>query len=139
MQFKALLLRAIAIGRRRPGLLDTTLAQYHADLDRKLDRIMATAPRGRDGEKLRKRIGRHRAHLFVLMTDREVPPTNNTSERHLRPSVIFRKVTNGFRSEWGAEVYAAFRSVGSTAKIAGQSVLEATRSALAGYPLVEVG
>ena len=55
---------------------------------------MATAPRGRDGEKLRKRIGRHRAHLFVLMADREVPPTNNISERHLRPSVIFRKVTN---------------------------------------------
>lgn len=138
-QFKALLLRAIAIGRRRPGLLDTTLAQYHADLDRRLDRIMASVPRGRDGEKLRKRIGRHRAHLFVFMTDREVPPTNNISERHLRPSVIFRKVTNGFRSEWGAETYAAFRSMGNTAKIVGQSVLEATRTALAGHPLVRVG
>ena len=138
-QFKALLLRAIAIGRRRPGLRDTTLAQYHADLDRRLDRIMATAPRGRDGEKLRKRIGRHRAHLFVFMGDRDVPPTNNISERHLRPSVIFRKVTNGFRSEWGAETYAAFRSMGSTAKIVGQSVLDATRNALTGYPLAGVG
>ncbi len=138
-QFKALLLRAIAIGRRRPGLLDTTLAQYHADLDRRLDRIMATAPRGRDGEKLRKRIGRHRAHLFVFMTERDVPPTNNISERHLRPSVIFRKVTNGFRSEWGAEAYAAFRSMGSTAKLTGRSVLDATRNALFGYPLVGVG
>jgi hypothetical protein len=28
--------------------------------------------------------------------------------------VIFRKVTNGFRCEWGAETYAAFRSVVST-------------------------
>jgi transposase len=28
-----------------------------------------------------------------------VPATNNVSERHLRPSVIFRKVTNGFRCE----------------------------------------
>lgn len=138
-QFKALLLRAIAIGRRRPNLRDTTLAQYHADLDRRLDRIMAIVPRGRDGEKLRKRIGRNRAHLFVFMADREVPPTNNISERHLRPSVIFRKVTNGFRSEWGAEVYAAFRSVGSTAKIAGQSVLEATRLALTEGRLVGVG
>ena len=45
-----------------------------------------------------------------------MPPTNNVSERNLRPSVIFRKVTNGFRCEWGTETYAAFRSVVSTAK-----------------------
>ena len=38
---------------------------------------------------------------------RPVPYTNNISERHLRPSVIFRKVSNGFRCEWGAETYAA--------------------------------
>ena len=40
-----------------------------------------------------------------------MPYTNNVSEQHLRPSVIFRKVTNGFRCEWGAETYAAFRSL----------------------------
>ena len=39
-----------------------------------------------------------------------MPYTNNISERHFRPSVIFRKVTNGFRCEWGAETYAAIRS-----------------------------
>jgi transposase len=44
-----------------------------------------------------------------------VPFTNNASERNLRPSVIFRKVTNCFRCEWGPETYAAFRSVVSTA------------------------
>ena len=36
----------------------------------------------------------------------KLKPTNNVSERALRPSVIFRKVTNGFRSDWGAKVYA---------------------------------
>ena len=73
-------------------------------------------PRAREGEKLRRRIGRCHEHLRVFVTDREVPPTNNISERALRPSVVFRKVTNGFRSEWRAETYAAFRSVVSTAK-----------------------
>ena len=58
---------------------------------------------------------------------RAVPPTNNVSERHLRPSVIFRKVTNGFRCEWGAETYAAFRSVVSTAKANRASVLDTVR------------
>ena len=46
--FKRLLLRAIAIGRRRPTLQDTTLAQYRADLDRRLDRIIAAIPRWSD-------------------------------------------------------------------------------------------
>ena len=126
-----LLLRAIAIGRRRDTLKDTTLKQYLADLDRRLDRIMAAVPIGEPGRKLRKRIAANRAHLFVFVTNRDVPYTNNVSERHLRPSVIFRKVTNGFRCEWGAETYAAFRSVVSTAKANGASLLGVLRFVLA--------
>lgn len=129
--FKRLLLRAIAIGRRRDELKDTTLKQYLADLDRRLDRIMAAVPSGEPGRKLRKRIAANRAHLFVFITNRDVPYTNNVSERHLRPSVIFRKVTNGFRCEWGAETYAAFRSLVSTAKANGASVLDVLRYVLA--------
>lgn len=73
--------------------------------------MLALPRRGESAEKLRRRIARDRAHLFVSITDRDVPATNNVSERALRPSVIFRKVTNGFRSEWGTHTYAAFRSV----------------------------
>ena len=129
--FKRLLLRAIAIGRRRDTLKDTTLKQYHADLDRRLDRIMAAVPIGEPGRKLRKRIAANRSHLFVFVTNRWVPYTNNVSERSLRPSVIFRKVTNGFRCEWGAETYAAFRSVVSTAKANRASVLAVLKFVLA--------
>jgi transposase len=129
--FKRLLLRAIAIGRRRDRLLDTTLAQYRADLDRRLDRVLALPRRGEAAEKLRRRIARDREHLFVFITERDVPATNNVSERALRPSVIFRKVTNGFRSEWGAQTYAAFRSVVSTAKTNNRAVLDDLRHVLA--------
>ena len=31
--------------------------------------------------------------------------------REIRPSVVFRKVTNGFRSDWGAQIHAGYRSV----------------------------
>ena len=133
--FKRLLLRAIAIGRRRETLKDTTLKQYHADLERRLDRIMAAVPVGEPGRKLRKRIAANRTHLFVFVTNRAVPYTNNVSERSLRPSVIFRKVTNGFRCEWGAETYATFRSVVSTAKANRSAVLDAIRAALLTKPL----
>ena len=133
LPFRRLLLRAIAIGRRRERLKDTTLAQYLYDLDRRLDRIMAAVPAGEPGRKLRKRIAANRAHLFVFMTNRAVPYTNNVSERHLRPSVVFRKVTNGFRCEWGAQTYAAFRSVVSTAKANGASVLDTIRFVLSSH------
>lgn len=141
--FKRLLLRAIAIGRRRERLTDSTLTQYLADLDRRLDRIMGAVPLAEPGRKLRKRIAANRAYLFVFITRRDVPYTNNVSERHLRPSVIFRKVTNGFRCEWGAETYAAFRSVVSTAKANRASVLDVLRFVLAAQsppePLAEGG
>ncbi len=37
--------------------------------------------------------------------------TNNDLEWALRPSVAFRKVANGFRSAWGADLFAGGRSV----------------------------
>ena len=69
------------------------------------DRIMAAVPIGSEGAKMRHRIARHRTHLVEFTANRNVPGTNNVSERHPRPSVIFRKVTNGFRSKWGAATY----------------------------------
>ena len=132
--FKRLLLRAIAIGRRRQTLKDATLKLYVADLDRRLSRIMAAAPLGEPGRRLGKRISANQAHLFVFVTNRDVPYTNNVSERHLRPSAIFRKVTNRFRCEWGAETYAAFRSVVSTTKVNRASVLGVVRFVLAAKP-----
>ncbi len=137
--FKRLLLRAIAIGQRRDTLADSTLRQYRADLNRRLDRIMMAGPIGEPERKLRKRIGANRAHLFVFVTNRDVPYTNNISERNLRPSVIFRKVTNGFRCEWGAETYAAFRSIVSTAKANRTAILGAVRTALLTQPLPTPG
>lgn len=52
----------------------------------------------------------------------EVEVTNNGCERALRPAVIQRKVTNGFRSNWAAQGDCAVRSVTDTAKLNGHSV-----------------
>ena len=63
------------------------------------------------------------------------PPTNNASEQALRGSVIHRKVTNGFRSEWGAKAYAAFQTLIGTAKGKGEQTFQ-TRVALMGTPVL---
>ena len=74
-----------------------------------------------------------RDKLLVFLTRRDVEATNNASERALRPSVIFRRVTNGFRSEWGAKVYADLCSVVATGRLVGRTALAAIRDALAAY------
>ena len=129
---KRVLLRAIAIGKRRERLKDSTLLQYRADLERRMDVIMMLKPTNRHGIRLRKRFAKIRSNLFVFVTNRAVPYTNNASERALRPSVIFRKVTNGFRSKWGAHLFAAVRSVVDTGRQNGLSVFQAIRATLDG-------
>ena len=135
--FRLLLLRAVAIGQRRDKLKDTTLAQYSADLERRLNRLLSgpepTRPAAR---RLFRAMRRDRDDLFRFVTRRDVPYTNNACERALRPSVIFRKVTNCFRAEWGAKVYAAAASVIATGRLHGLSALEALHAALAGVPVM---
>lgn len=125
-----LLRRACAIGRRREQLKDATLRQYRYELDRRLDRLLAEPPASAAGRKLAKAIRKCRAELFVFLQRRDVPYTNNGCERALRPSVIFRKVTGAFRSTWGASLYAAAVSVIATARLNGQTALQAIRQAL---------
>jgi transposase len=100
------------------------------------DRLLATTPTTEAGRKLAQAIRKCRGDLFVFVTRRGVPATNNDCERALRPSVIFRKVTGGFRSKWGAHTYAAAASVIATGKLHGQPALQALRHALAGQPIL---
>jgi transposase len=131
--FKAFLKRACAIGRRRPNLADSTIKAYARTLERELDRLLELEPTDAEGRHLRDAIiVDARDKLLVFMKRRDVEPTNNGSERTLRPSVIFRKVTNCFRSEWGAKVYADLCSIVCTGRLHGRSPLAAIRAALTG-------
>jgi len=131
--FRWLLLRAVAIGKRRDELKDTTLIKHYRDLEKRLDRLLSRPMPDRPAaRRLFRAMRRDRSDLFRFVTRRDVPYTNNACERALRPSVIFRKVTGGFRAEWGAKVYAAAASVIATGRLHGMSALAALRAALAG-------
>ena len=123
---------ACAVGLRRPDLADSTIAAHRRRLDRELDRLLDLKPTDVEGSHLRATIAvTARDKLLVFLTRRDVEATNNESERALRLSVIFRRVTNGFRSEWGAKVYADLCSVVATGRLAGRTALAAIRHALA--------
>ncbi len=134
-KLKALLERACGIGRRRQTLADATLKSHAYKLEQRLDRLLRIATAARQGEKLKRVIKRCRQNLFVFVTNRQLPPTNNGSEQALRPAVTFRKVTNCFRSEWGAKLYADIRSVLETARRRDIDPLRAIRLTLQGQPL----
>jgi transposase len=133
---KRLVLRAVVVGRKRSRLAEATLRHHRDDLERRMDAVMALQPTNRHGIRLRKRYGALREHLFTFVTDPLVPYTNNGSERDLRPSVIFRKVTNGFRSDWGAQFFAAVRSVIDTGRRNAIGPFNAIQQTLAAQPIL---
>jgi transposase len=133
--FIGLLKRACAIARRRPHLADATLKAYKANLEKRLDAILAKAPLHDDAHKTIRLIKKIRAHLFVFLANREVTPTNNGSERAVRPCAVYRKITNGFRSEWGAHFYADLRSIVETARRRAIPAIDAIRITLDGRPI----
>jgi transposase len=132
--FKALLKDACAVGRCRPERDDATIDAHRRRLETELARLLALKPTDRQGRKLRDAVYLDcRDKLFVFLMRRDCEPTNNESERALRPSVIFRKVTNGFRSKWGAKAYAALCSIVETGRRNGRTALAAIHEALAAH------
>jgi len=100
---------------------------------------MALSPVTTDGRRLRKRYAKVRDHLFTFLDHPELAADNNSSERELRPTAIYRKVTGGFRSDWGANLYAAIRSVIGTAKRRGIDAYQAIKATLSGQTVCAPG
>ena len=85
--------------------------------------------------RLQQRYRIHRDSLYLFLHRDDVEPTNNSSERDLRPSVIHRKVIGAFRSEWGAEASAIRTSILATARKQGRNLLDAFRVIAGPSPL----
>ena len=98
----------------------STIRTKRRRLERDLDTILSTASTCALGRALIDKLARARHQLLTFCDfPGEVGPTNNVSERHLRPCVIQRKVTNGYRSTWAADYEADMRTTVDTARLAG--------------------
>ncbi|MGH7036639.1 MAG: IS66 family transposase [Stellaceae bacterium] len=105
----------LVLARRRHDLAASTRREPRRRRERDRDAILAPAPENRHGKRLRKRHGKVRDTLFTVLDHPEVPPDSNGSERELRPTATYRKVTGGFRSDWRADLFAGIKSVLGTA------------------------
>ena len=90
--------------------------------------LLERSPDQPEAKRLLKRYHKYRDCLFVFLYRTDVCPTNNVSERNLRPSVVHRKVIGCFRSGWGAQAYAAIASVIGTAALKGISPFDAIQN-----------
>lgn len=138
-RLKALVLRAVVLARRRFALKDSTREHYRRRLERELTAILALMPTNRHGKRLKKRYLAIRGNLFTFLTHPEAPPDNNGSERELRPMATYRKVTGGFRSDWGRDLCAAVRSVIGTAARRGLDAYQAIFAVLTGRTVLAPG
>ena len=129
--------RAIRLHRERTQVTPQTFARRRLLIENATDRLVFdryVAPKT-EAARLQQRYRTHRDSLYVFLHRDDVDPTNNSSERDLRPSVIHRKVTGGFRSTWGAEASAIRSSILATARKQGQNLLHAFRAVAGPSPL----
>ncbi len=125
--------RAIHLGAIRDTLAPASFARRRRRIENAVDRLvlrtfLAHEPATANARRLQARYPEHRASLFVFLDRPDVPPTNNASEQDLRPSVIHRKVTGGYRSQRGADISAILTSLIATARKRGENSLDGLRS-----------
>jgi len=87
-------------------------------LERRLAAILKAPTQCDLAHDLQRKFRRARDQLLTFVAFRgAVEVTNNACERALRPAVVQRKVTNGYRAMWAAEGEAAVRTVVDTARL----------------------
>ena len=137
LDLRHLLGRAIRLHHERAQVTPQTFARRRLLIENATDRLVFdryVAPKT-EAARLQQRYRAHRDSLYVFLDRDDVEPTNNSSERDLRPSVIHRKVSGGFRSAWGAEASAIRSSILATARKQGRNLLDAFRAVAGPSPL----
>jgi transposase len=99
-------------------LAASTVAAKRRALERRLGAILAAPTTCELARALQAKLRRARDQLLTFVDwPGQVAATNNACERDLRPAVIQRKVTNGYRAMWAAEGEADLRTVVDTARL----------------------
>jgi transposase len=137
IELRHVLGRAITLHHERDRVTPETFARRRLLIENATDRLVFdryVSPKT-EAARLQQRYRTHRTSLYVFLHRDDVEPTNNSSERDLRPSVIHRKVIGGFRSPWGAEASAIRTTLMATARKQGRNLLDAFRAVAGPSPL----
>lgn len=92
-------------------------------------------PKNTAGRNLMKRLSKHEDTVLAFAFVEGVPFTNNLAERDLRPAKVKQKVSGGFRTVRGADVYARLQAMISTARKQDRNVFTLLRDLFAYQPV----
>jgi transposase len=127
---------------RAPESIHDFCTQYQQLIEPALQANPPPPPvRGRQGRQrqgplrsLLLRLENHAVAVLAFMHDFGVPFDNNLAERDLRMAKVRQKISGGFRSWRGAEIFCIIRGYISTMRKQNQNVLAALNSVFAGLP-----
>jgi len=118
LRLRLWLKKAFALADDVGHLAASTIGAKRRALERSLDDILAVSTACEFARNVQHKFRRARDQLLTFaLWPGMVEPTNNACERALRPAVIQRKVTNGYRAMWAAEGEADIRTVVDTARL----------------------
>jgi len=133
-QMQTLFRQAIHVHHARDRLSESGFALMAQACSWKLDTLLSHEPPSENSQRLWRRFHKHRSALLLFLERDDVPPTTNASEQALRNTVIYRKVTGGFRTAWGAALYANLLSILETARRQARSIFAILTSVFTSEP-----
>ena len=118
MRLKLWLHKAFALARDIETLAVSTITARRRALQRDLQDILDTPTSCELAKVVQNKFRRAKDQLLTFaLWPGQVEATNNACERDLRPAVVQRKVTNGYRAMWAAQGEADIRTVIDTARL----------------------
>ncbi|WP_298353218.1 IS66 family transposase [Rhodoblastus sp.] len=132
LRFKLWFGKAFDLAGSIAELTASTLARKKRELEKQLASLLNAATDCDLARDLQAKIARAQNQLLTFCDfPGEVEATNNGSERKLRPCVIQRKVTNGYRAMWAAQAEADVRTTIDTARLKGANPFDVILSTIA--------
>lgn len=95
--------------------------------EKELKELLSLVPIKKKSHKLWKRLMIHSEKLLTFLKHKDVPATNNGSERAIRQAKIHRKVSGCYRAEHAPQRHSILLSVLETAKKQSYSLLESCK------------
>ena len=126
LDLMTLLRDALTLKANTADVTDPAYEAATAELEGRLDRLIAGALRSRDADRARlgRRLDKHRPEILRFLYWDEVEATNNRAERGLRPAVVTRKTGGCNRTKDGARGHAILMSVLATCRQRGMKILD---------------